>query len=535
MTRGMVVAPQPEAVEAGAVVLKEGGNAIDAGIACAFVQGVVDPQMTGIAGFGSLQAYLPAVGVHRCIDFHGKAPLATRPDMWEDLIEGEARDGFGFILKGRVNDLGYQSITVPGSLKAYAEAHAAWGRVPWKEVMAPAIEYAREGVFVRPQVYEWWVNDDRFGRVTPVELLSLTESGRRIYFNGDGNVKKVGDRLDNPDMTSVLEHLARVGPDDFYTGEIASKIVADMEANGGLISGEDLANYQTTHCEPLRGSYRGFDIATNQPPGGGVLLLQMLNVLENFDLAGLGHNSAEYVRTVTEAMKRATADKDAHVGDPAFVDVPVGRLTSKELGREYADAIRRGERGRVERMKEAVESKSTTHVCVVDEEGNAFTMTHSLGMPSGVITEGLGFMYNGCMAVFDPRPGRAGSLAPGKSRFSSMCPTIVLRDGSPYVVIGAPGGTQITMGVLQAVLNVLDFDMSMSDAVSAARFSATSNPIDVSNRIPRFVTRELEDEGYEVIRWAASYAFARVHGIRLDDGLWSGGADPAGDGMALGV
>ena len=535
MTRGMIVAPQPEAVEAGAVVLKEGGNAIDAGIACAFVQGVVDPQMTGIAGFGSLQAYLPGLGVHKCIDFHGKAPLATRQNMWEDLIEGEARDGFGFILKGRVNDLGYQSITVPGSLKAYAEAHTKWGRVPWGEIMAPAIEYAREGVTVRPQVYEWWVNDDRFGRVTPVELLSFTESGRKIYFNGDGNVKKIGDRLDNPDMASVLEHLSRVGPDDFYTGEIASKIVEDMEANGGLISAEDLASYQTTHCEPLRGTYRGFDVATNQPPGGGVLLLQMLNVLENFDLAGMGHNSAEYVKTVTEAMKRATADKDAHVGDPGFVDVPVDRLTSKQLAGEYAESIRRGERGVVERMKEAVESKSTTHVCVVDEEGNAFTMTHSLGMPSGVITEGLGFMYNGCMAVFDPRPGRAGSLAPGKSRFSSMCPTIVFRNGTPYVVIGAPGGTQITMGVLQALLNVLDFDMSISDAVSVARFSATSNPIDVSNRIPRFVTRELEELGYDVIRWAASYAFARVHGIRVDDGVWSGGADPAGDGMALGV
>ena len=535
MTRGMIVAPQPEAVEAGAVVLKEGGNAVDAGIACAFVQGVVDPQMTGIAGFGSLQAYLPGSGVHKCIDFHGKAPLATRPDMWEDLIEGETRDGFGFILKGRVNDLGYQSITVPGSLKAYAEAHEAWGRVPWREVMEPAIEYAREGVTVRPQVYEWWVNDDRFGRVTPVELLSFTESGRRIYFNGDGNVKKIGDRLDNPDMASVLEHLARVGSDDFYTGEIASKIVADMEENGGLISREDLANYHTTHCEPLRGTYRGLDVATNQPPGGGVLLLEMLNVLESFDLAGMGHNSVEYLRTVTEAMKRATADKDAHVGDPTFVDVPVGRLTSKEYAREIASAINRGEKATVHRMKEAAESKNTTHVCVVDEEGNAFTMTHSLGMPSGVITEGLGFMYNGCMAVFDPRPGRAGSLAPGKSRFSSMCPTIVFRDGSPYVVIGAPGGTQITMGVLQALLNVLDFDMSMSDAVSAARFSATSNPIDVSNRIPRFVTRELEAQGYDVVRWAASYAFARVHGIRIDEGMWSGGADPAGDGMALAV
>ena len=415
MTRGMIVAPQPEAVEAGAMVLKEGGNAIDAGIACAFVQGVVDPQMTGIAGFGSLQAYLPGLGVHKCIDFHGKSPRATRPDMWKDLIEGEARDGFGFILKGNVNDLGYQSVTVPGSLKAYAEAHEAWGRMPWAEILAPAIAHAREGVVVRPHMYNWWTNNERFGRTSPEERLRLTETGRRVYFNGDGSLKKVGERLDNPDMTATLEQLAKVGPDDFYLGDIASRIVEDMDANGGLILAQDLAEYRTTHCEPLRGTYRGFDVATNQPPGGGIVLLEMLNILENFDVAGMGHNSAEYVKMVTEAMKRATADRDAHVGDPAFVEVPVSRLTSKDYARELASAIERGERGVVERMKEAVESKSTTQVCVADEEGNLFTMTHSLGMPSGAITGGLGFMYNGCMAVFDPRPGRAGSLAPGKS------------------------------------------------------------------------------------------------------------------------
>ena len=535
MTRGMIVAPQPEAVEAGAMVLKEGGNAIDAGIACAFVQGVVDPQMTGVAGFGSLQAYLPRLGVHECIDFHGKSPRATRPDMWEALIEGEARDGFGFILKGNVNDLGYRSITVPGSLKAYAEAHEAWGRMPWSEILAPAIAHAKEGVVVRPHMYNWWTNDERFGRTSPVERLKLTETGKRVYFNGDGSLKKVGERLDNPDMTATLEQLAKVGADDFYLGDIASRIVEDMGSNGGLISAQDLAEYRTTHCEPLRGTYRGFEVATNQPPGGGVVLLEMLNILENFDVARMGHNSAEYVKVVTEAMKRATADKDAHVGDPAFVEVPVSRLTSKAYAGELAAAIERGERGVVERLGEAVEAKSTTQVCVADEEGNLFTMTHSLGMPSGVITEGLGFMYNGCMAVFDPRPGRAGSLAPGKSRFSSMCPSIVFRGGEPYVVIGAPGGTQITMGVLQALMNVLDFEMSMSDAVSAARFSATSNPIDVSNRIPRFVTRELEAQGYEVVRWPVSYAFAWVHGIRIDDGVWTGGADPGTDGMALAV
>ena len=381
------------------------------------------------------------------------------------------------------------------------------------------------------------MNDDRFGRVTPVELLSFTEVGaedlfqrRRKREEGRGPVGQPGHGVGAGAfvegqglMTSTREKSHR-------------RLRRTWRLTAALISAEDLANYRTTHCDPLCGTYRGFDVATNQPPGGrSAAAADAERAGELRPGTGMGHNSAEYVRTVTEAMKRATADKDAHVGDPAFVDVPVGRLTSKELGREYAESIRGGERGRVERMKEAVESKSTTHVCVVDEEGNAFTMTHSLGMPSGVITEGLGFMYNGCMAVFDPRPGRAGSLAPGKSRFSSMCPTIVFRNGTPYVVIGAPGGTQITMGVLQALLNVLDFDMSMSDAVSAARFSATSNPIDVSNRIPRFVTRELEAQGYEVIRWAASYAFARVHGIRIDGGEWSGGADPAADGMALAV
>ena len=384
-------------------------------------------------------------------------------------------------------------------------------------------------------MYNWWTNNERFGRTSPEERLKLTETGRRVYFNGDGSLKKVGERLDNPDMTATLEQLAKVGPDDFYLGDIASRIVEDMDANGGLVSAQDLAEYKTTHCEPLRGTYRGFDVATNQPPGGGVVLLEMLNILENFDVAGMGHNSAEYIKVVTEAMKRATADKDAHVGDPAFVDVPVSRLTSKDYARELGAAIERGERGVVERMKEAVESKSTTQVCVADEEGNLFTMTHSLGMPSGAITEGLGFMYNGCMAVFDPRPGRAGSLAPGKSRFSSMCPSIVFRGGEPYVVIGAPGGTQITMGVLQVLMNVLDFEMSMSDAVSAARFSATSNPIDVSNRIPRFVTNELEAQEYEVVRWPVSYAFAWVHGIRIEDGVWTGGADAGADGMALAI
>jgi gamma-glutamyltranspeptidase/glutathione hydrolase len=263
------------------------------------------------------------------------------------------------------------------------------------------------------------------------------------------------------------------------------------------------------------------------------MLVEMLNILENFDLADLGHNSPEYIRVVVEAMKRATSDKDNHVGDPAFFDVPVARLTDKTYAREMARSIRAGEKSNVERFMSPAESTKTTHVAVVDKDGNCVSMTHSLGMPSGVITQGLGFMYNGCMAVFDPRPGRADSLAPGKSRFSSLCPTIVFDGDKPHVVLGAPGGTQIAMGVLQAILNVLDFDMDMQQAVSAPRFSATSNVIDVVNRIPAYITDEVASLGYEIRRSHLGFAFAMVHGIQINDGLMNGGADPAGDGMPL--
>jgi gamma-glutamyltranspeptidase/glutathione hydrolase len=536
MTHGMVVAPQPEAVEAGCEMLMRGGNAVDAAIGCALVQGVVDPLMTGIAGFGSLQVYLPGKKVHTCIDFHGKVPGAARPDMWAHLIEGEARDGFGFILKGHVNDAGYQSITVPGSLKAYAEAHGEWGALPWREVMAPAIAWAENGWIMRPEVFRFMFQRENMGRVESDERIRMSATGRRLFVDEKGEIRRPGSKIKNPDMAATLRQIAEQGVDAFYTGEIARKIAADMKKNGGLLSYEDLATYKTKRNDPLRGSYQSWNLATNRPPGGGIMLVEMLNILENFDLAALGHNTPEYIRVVCEAMKRATVDKDQYVGDPDFFPVPVDRLTDKEYARTAAEAIKRGEKVTVPRLQQKKEAADTTHVSTVDEHGNCVTMTHSLGMPSGVITDGLGFMYNGCMGVFDPRPGRAGSIAPGKSRFSSVCPTIVFEKDRPHIAIGAPGGTQIAMGVLQAILNALDFKMTMAEAVAAPRFSSTSDAIDVSNRIPHFVTRALEKMGYEVIRSHYSYAFAAVHGIMIGaDGALSGGADPGRDGMALAV
>jgi gamma-glutamyltranspeptidase/glutathione hydrolase len=530
----MIVTAQPEASEAGARVLMRGGNAVDAAMAAALVQGVVDPQMCGIAGFGSCQIYMPGRGVHTCIDFHGKTPLAASPDMWLDRLEGETRDGFGFVLRDNVNDLGYQSVTTPGSLLAYSESAAEYGTFDWADICQPAIDQAKAGFAVRPHVYFWWTHGADFGRVQITDRIGFSNTGRQIYFHPDGSLKKIGDRVVNPDLATTLARIAQHGAEIFYSGEIAEQIDMDMRAHGGLLSRDDLRSYQTTRCDPLQGSYRDFTLSTNHPPGGGIMLVQMLNILEQFDLASIGHNSTEYIRIVSEAMKAATADKDNYVGDPAFINVPMDWLTDKTYAAEIAARIERREKLKVTRLGQP-EPADTTHVAVVDNDGNCVTMTHSLGMPSGVITDGLGFMYNGCMGVFDPRPGRAGSIAAGKSRFSSVCPTIAFRADQPRVVLGAPGGTQIAMGVVQALLNVMDFDMSMSDAVSVPRFSATSDVIDIMNRIPDYTVAPLREQGYDVVRSALTFGIGALHGIRIDDGQLTGGADPGHDGVALGV
>ena len=534
MTReAMVVCPQPEAAESGIDILRAGGNAVDAAVAAALAQTVVDPLMCGIAGFGTAAVYLPGAGVHEYFDFHSPAPLAAREDMWEDLLEGETPDGFGFILKGRVNDIGPQSIATPATLKGLEAMHQTHGRLPWKQVVGPAIRWAEDGFFVRPGMHAFWIDEPTSGRVGNLERLQYSAEGRCLYCRPDGRPKPIGTPLRNEGMAHVLRRIAGEGSHPFYQGDLAREMVAHLQSLGALITLEDLARYEVRRNAPLVGSYRGRTVTTNQPPGGGAMLLEMLNILENFDLGAMEHNSPEYLRTVCEAMKKATSDKDRHIGDPNFFDVPLDQLLSKDMAREAAEQIRAGQRFSVERVNPgAPVPRDTTHLSVVDGDGNCVSMTHSLAMPSGVITPGMGFLYNGCMGVFDPRPGRAGSIQPGKSRFTSSCPTITFKDGRLDVVLGAPGGTQIAMGVLQVLLNVIDHGMEMQAAVSAPRFSSTSNAIDVCNRIPRHTTRALEAEGYKVNRNPYNYTIAWVHGVQSQpDGL-HGGADPGRDGVA---
>lgn len=531
--RAMVSAPQPEAVEAGLDVLDAGGNVVDAAITAALVQTVVDPQMCGIAGFGAAQIRL-ADGTHTCIDFHGRAPLAARPDMWSDLIVRECDDGFGFVLKGEVNEIGYQCMTTPMTLCAFGDMLGRWGTRSMADALAPAIDWCETGFEVRPHVWNFWNMPAVAGRIPGIRRMMDDPSVARIYAPG-GTLHGIGEVLRNPDLAATYRRIAEHGIEDFYSGQIARNISDDMAGNGGLITMEDLAACKPIETDPLWLTYRGHRVATNQPPGGGLVIAVMLRILERFDLAGMGHNSPDYIATVSEAMKIATVEKDTRMGDPAFVDIPVEEMLSDAFADAMAERIRRGEKTPVPRLNTGADPKETTHICVADNAGNCVTMTHSLGSSGGVITEGLGFMYNNCMMVFDPRPGGPGSLEPGKARFSAMSPTIVFKGDEPYLLLGAPGGTTITMGNLQAILNVVDFGMDAQQAVHAPRFTTTSDTIEVTNRILRKTETALQARGYPTRRHGYSYMTPTVQTIRIVDGELDGGADPSGDGMAMGI
>lgn len=531
---GIVVAPQPEAVDAGAEMLRAGGNAVDAAVCAALVQSVVDPLMCGIAGFGCLQVYSPARGPVS-VDFHTTCGARSSEGMWASRLLGASADGYTQRLEGDVNELGYQSIATPGALKGLATVLSLHGTKPFAEVVAAAIGWAREGFAVRPFMHSAWVHDeDAAGALPLARKLDHSPAGRRLFFRDDGSLKRPGDRICNPDLASTLERLAREGPDDFYAGGTAAAIAQDLARGGALVTAGDLRDYAADVALPLEGRYRGLRVCSAPLPAGGAHLILILDVLERFDLRAMEHNSPDYIERVCSVLAQTQEAKRA-MGDPRFVDVPLERLLGSGYADALAEAARRGACLDATRAA-APEYPHTTQVCTADAEGTVVSLTHSLGTPSGVITHGLGFMYNGAMSVFDPRPGTPQSIAPGKRRYSAIAPTLVLRDGAPLLSIGAPGGAHITNALVQGIVNVLDFGMSIAEAVAAPRFSLIGDAIHVSNRIPWRTTRELERRGHKVVRSHQSYAFAGLHGlVRGADGRWRGGADPQRDGMALEV
>lgn len=521
----IIVCPQPPAAEIGLEVMRRGGNAVDAAVTCAFVQGVIDPQMCGIGGCGVMLVHSPSAG-DTLLEFYSTAGSRVREDMWESLFVREAADRYGYVLDGFVNDVGYQSVGVPGTVAGLHEALKTYGTISWEEAIEPAIRLARDGFPVSGYVHGFWTTDYGPDVVPSHERIQVTPAARAIYTH-DGRLYEIGELMVQADLARTLQRLAAEGPDVFYRGEIADAIAADFAANGGFISKEDLEQYRVHVTEPIRGTYRGRQVVAAGPPAGGLTLLQMLNFLEGFDVRDHGWPSTEAARLLLEAMAWAVADRELHVADPRFVDIPTGALADKHYAAKAREVVASG--GRIH------DRQDTTQVCVVDDHGNAVSLTHTLGSSSGVVTPGLGFGYNDYMNCFDPRPGRPNSIAPGKTRVTMMTPTMVFDRGRLSICAGAPGGTKIVTGVLQVLVNVIDHEMSAVEAVSAPRIDFQGDAVQAEGRIPRSVCDGLEQLGYPVSRRTLNYDsyFSRPQLIVVDrDGYTSGASDPRKDGGA---
>ncbi|MCH8828144.1 MAG: gamma-glutamyltransferase family protein [Planctomycetes bacterium] len=530
---GMIVAPQPLAVEEGARVLADGGNAFDAALTCAAVQFLLDPQSCGIGGY-LVMACLPAGSRAEIVDAPALAGSRTSVEMWRDIVIGANPRGWGYFLKGKVNEDGYQSICTPGMLRGMQRIIEKWGTRTFAEILQPAIRIARDGWMVTAQPANRWKDPPMYYEGSSAfQKLHVTEDAKRIYLKADGTTYEAGETLRNPDYARTLERLAENGPDDFYTGELAREIVADWEAHDGWVTAGDLAGYTVRESQPVQTDYRGYTIVTNPAPHGGPTLAGILNILEGDDLAAMKHNSPEFIYRVSMAMKAAFADRNRHLADPAFEDVPENWLTGKERAAEWQKEIAAGNPIDTARLHQ--DSPDTTQVTVVDAQGNCVSLTHSLGSSSGAISPGLGFMYNNSMVNFHPLPGHPNSIAPGKGRTTGMTPTLVLKEGRPVLILGAPGATRIITSILQVILNVLDFRMSVSDAVLAPRFDCQGDSIVCQARIPESVCAEVRQR-HPIERLPQSHgAMALVHAIAVNEetGELTGAADAGADGMAL--
>jgi len=515
----IIVCPQPLAAEIGLDVMRRGGNAVDAAVTCAFVQGVIDPQMCGLGGCGAMLVHSPQAG-DALFEFYGTAGSRVREDQWESIFIREAADRYGYVLEGWVNDVGYQSVAVPGTVAGLYAALTRFGTISWEEAIEPAIPLARDGFPVTGYVHGFWTVDYGPDVVPNAQRIQATPAAKGIYTH-DGSLYAIGEVMVQSDLAHTLEHLAREGPDVFYKGEIADQIAADFESNGGFVTKEDLEAYTVNVTEPIRGTYRGLRVVAAGPPAGGLTLLQMLNFLEGFDLGSHGWPSTEAARVLVEAMAWAVADRELHIADPRFVDIPTGALSDKHYAATARQVI--------------ADRTDTTHVCVVDDGGNAVSLSHTLGSSSGVVTPGLGFGYNDYMNCFDPRPRRPNSIRPGKTRVTMMTPTMVFERNKLRVCIGAPGGTKIVTAILQVLVNVLDHQMSPVEAVSAPRVDYQGDVVQAEARVPRTVCEGLERLGYRVNRRTLNYDsyFARPQLIvREPDGYLSGASDPRKDGGA---
>lgn len=494
---GMVVSTERRASQVGRAVLRSGGNAVDAAIATGFALAVTHPAAGNIGGGGFMVVRFPD-GRAVALDFREKAPHRAHPEMFLDE-RGE--------YSSRIHHNSHLAVGVPGTVAGFAKAHELYGTQSWESLVQPAVDLAEEGIVLTRQLARSLAGVvERYGQY-PATVAAFSRSGTPYA---------PGETLRQPDLAATLGRILEHGRDGFYRGETAGLIAAEMRRGGGLITEEDLAAYEAKVREPVRGTYRGYEIISMPPPSsGGVALMEMLNILEAYDLAGMGHNSADYIHHLTEAMRLAYRDRARFLADRDFVEVPIQRLTSKA----YAAGLR-------ERIDDAVagvsapsdidlpeESEETTHFSVVDQWGMAVSVTYTLeaGYGSKIVVPGGGFLLNNEMGDFNAGPGlttRDGLIGtepnlarPEQRMLSSMTPTIIARDGQLVAVVGSPGGRTIINSVLQVVLNVIEFDMNIQEAVDASRFHHQWLPDVVrieGGGVPAETVRRLVEMGHDI-------------------------------------
>ncbi|MGO4173142.1 gamma-glutamyltransferase [Bosea sp. TAF32] len=489
-SRGMVVTNHPLASAAGAQMLLAGGNAIDAAVASLFALTVAEPMMVGILG-GGLSHIRLADGRHVVIDNLSTAPGHATPDMYDCLSDeiGRQRD-----TRDRENVVGAKAVAVPGALKGWCEALARFGTLPLAEVLQPAIGLAERGFVVTPYLSNC---------ITDNAADLARDPGLAALLLPVGQPLQPGMRLVQSDYAASLKLIAVEGPDALYGGRLGRALTDYMAAHGGLIDQADLANYRIELREPIRGSYRGYEIIGPPPPSSsGVHIAQMLNILEGYDIGSLGFGSADAVHLLAEALKIAFADRAVATADPAFVKVPVNRLIDKGYAAERRALIEMGRAKSWTAGLSGGESADTTHVTVADAQGNVVSATQTINGLFGACVQipGTGMIANNYMFNFDPHPGRALSIAPGKRVFTSMAPMMALKEGKLAFALGLPGALRIFPSALQAIVNLIDHRMTLQEAVEAPRVWTEGGVLELEEAIPEAVAQALAARGHRILR-----------------------------------
>ena len=512
-SRGMVVSNHPLASAAGAEMLAAGGNAIDAAIATLFTLTVVEPMMIGIIGGGMAHIRL-GDGSHRFIDGQSTVPIRVKPDTYRSK-PGSAHDVFDTV--DDENLRGPKAVAVPGSLKAWCETQRRFGTMSLADVMQPAIKHASRGFAATPYLHECIADSAR-------EMLK--DKAISAIYLPDGKPLNAGDRVVQSEYAETLAYISRHGEPALYHGPLGDILVDYMKAHGGFITCEDLTTYKTVERPPIRADYRGWQILGPPPPAAsGVHIAQMLNILEGYDMAALGFGTSETIHYLAEVLKIAFADRAAASGDPDFVGVPVERLTSKDYAVERRRAIDPKRAQRWGAGVQQLEGAYTTHMTAADAMGNVVATTQTINNLFGAkfLIPGLGVVPNNYMNLYDPRPGHALSLAPGKRVTTSMSPVMALRNGKLVYALGLPGGKRIFPSALQALVNLIDHGMSLQEAVEAPRVWTEGNALEVELAVPDGVRASLASLGHKVL--AVPTVAGGMNAIQFhDDGSLTGAA-----------